>query len=187
MKAVIGSGTRLLLIGCLIALTGCGLTASKRSEGYADLDALRVPGLRTTASLSVGRVPLRIAGRFAMDTPEGQQLFRGLHGVRVRVYELDERSRSAFNTGVEQLLQQLKNEGWEPAVVVREAGELVQILVKLEEEILQGMTIVVREKEEATVVNLMGELKPDDLLASAEFFDTDILQSLGNVPKENQE
>ncbi len=187
MKVAAGSYARLLLVGCLIALTGCGLTASKRSEGYADLGALRVPGLRTTANLSVGRVPLRLAARFAMDTPEGQQLFRGLHGVRVRVYELDERSRSAFNRGAEQLLQQLENQGWEPAIVVRDAGELVQVLVKLEEEILQGMTIVVREKEEATVVNLMGELKPDDLFASAEFFDTDILQSLGDEPADNQE
>ena len=187
MKAATDSSLRLLLIGCLIALTGCGLTASKRSEGYADLGVLKVSGLRTTSSLSVGRIPLRLVARFGVDAPDEQQLFRGLHGVRVQVYELDERSRGSFNRGAEQLLHQLEDQGWEPAIIVREAGELVQVLVKLNGETLQGMTIVVREHEEATVVNLMGELKPDDVLASAEFFDVDLLQSLGGEPMDEQE
>jgi len=187
MKAATSYLVRVLFIGCLVALTGCGLTASKRSEGYADLGALQVSGLRTTSSLSVGRMPLQLAARFALDEPDDQQLLRGLHGVRVQVYELDERSRGKFNRGAEQLLHQLEDQGWEPAIVVREAGELVQVLVKLDGETLQGMTIVAREKEEATVVNLMGELKPDDVLASAQFFDTDLLQSLGGEAMDEQQ
>ena len=133
----------------------------------------------------MGRIPIRLASRFVVDEPEGRRLFEGLHGLRIRVYELDENSRNTFNSGAEQLLRQLEKQGWEPTIVVREAGELVQVLVKLEEEVLQGMTIVVRENEEATVVNLIGELKPDDLLASMEFIDADLLQGFGGRPIDN--
>ena len=55
----------------------------------------------------------------------------------------------------------LGNDGWQPVMLVREEGELVQMFSKTTTRGVQGLTIVSADDEEVVVVNVMGDIKPE--------------------------
>ncbi len=56
----------------------------------------------------------------------------------------------------------LSNDGWEPIMLVREEGELVQMYSKSSNKGMHGLTIVSADDEEVVVVNVMGDIKPEN-------------------------
>lgn len=152
------------LLGGALALAGCGITAPRSNDGYADLDSLGMFDVDNTMTLSIGPTLLRFAARHTEDDPETQALLRGLDGVRVRTYEIDgdaDRVAGRVNAMGEKLMDQ----GWAPVAVVREEGETVHMLIKpitdAKGDRIAGLTVLVAERDEAVVVNIMGNLKPE--------------------------
>ena len=154
-------GAALVLALTLAAffLSSCGITAPRSNEGYANLDSPGMSDTNRTMSLSVGRTTLRFAARFLDEEPETQALLRSLDGVRVRIYEVHgDNERIARN--FEHMGQKLNNDGWEPVMLVREEGELVQMYAKPSGSSIRGLTIVSADGDEVVVVNIMGEIDP---------------------------
>ena len=151
-------------LGLLIVafyLTACGITAPRSNDGYANLDSPGVADTNRTMSLSLGRTTLRFAARFLDDEPETQALLRSLDGVRVRIYEVhgdNERIASRFD----RMGSKLSNDGWDPVMLVREEGELVQMYSKSSSKGMHGLTIVSADDEEVVVVNVMGDINPEN-------------------------
>ena len=155
-------GIFLVLVLILIAfvLSSCGITASRSNEGYANLDSPGISDTNRTMSLSLGKTTLRFAARFLDDEPETQALLRSLDGVRIRIYEIHgDTGRIAHN--FERMGDKLGNDGWQPVMLVREEGELVQMFSKTTTRGMQGLTIVSADDEEVVVVNVMGDIKPE--------------------------
>lgn len=150
----------LVLILIAFVLSSCGITASRSNEGYANLDSPGVSDTNRTMSLSLGKTTLRFAARFLDDEPETQALLRSLDGVRIRIYEVHgDTDRIAHN--FERMGSKLGNDGWQPVMLVREEGELVQMFSKTTTRGMQGLTIVSADDEEVVVVNVMGDIKPE--------------------------
>ena len=146
----------------LILLAGCGLTAPRSNDGFADLDSLGIADTDRVMSLSLGPAVLRFAAsHIDDDEPEVRDLLRSLDGIRIRIYEVDgDASRVAGR--MERMSTKLQADGWEPVMLVRQEDETAFMLLRMDGEQILGMTVMVMEDDaEAVIVNLMGDIHPD--------------------------
>lgn len=150
----------LACLAATLALAGCGLTAPRSNDGFADLDSLGIADTDRVLTLSVGPALLRFAANHVEDDPEAEALLRSLDGVRIRIYEIDgDAGRVLARMG--RMSDELQADGWEPVMLVRSEGEQAHMLLKVVDEQIRGMTVLVCDGEsEAVVINLMGEIEP---------------------------
>jgi hypothetical protein len=143
------------------SLSACGITAPRSNEGFADLDSLGVSDTDHVLSLSVGPALLRFAARHVDNDSETQALLRSLEGVRVKVYEIDgDAGRVAER--MSRMNGRLQDDGWETVMTVRSGTERVYMLLRVVDEEIRGMTVLVSDGEsEAVIVNLMGTIRPE--------------------------
>ena len=149
----------LALILVVLTLASCGITAPRSNEGYANLDSPGMNDTDRTMALSIGPTTLRFAARFLDDEPETQALLRSLDGVRIRTYEVYGDSER-ITRNFERMGGKLFDDGWDPVMLVREEGELVQMYAKLTGGKMRGLTIVSADESEVVVVNVMGDIDP---------------------------
>ena len=151
----------LALASAMLMLTGCGLTAPRGNEGFANLDSLGVGDTDHVLSLSIGPALLHFAANLVEEDLEAQALLRSLEGVRVRIYEIDgDAARVA--TRMEGMSSGLQDDGWEAVMTIREGSEQVHMLMRMVDGRICGMTVLVSDGEsEAVIVNLMGEIQPE--------------------------
>jgi len=148
--------------GFLLLLAGCGLTAPRSSAGFADLDSLGMADTDRVMSLSLGPTVLRFAAsHIDDDEPEVRDLLRALDGIRIRIYEVDgDASRVAGR--MERMNTKLQADGWEPVMLIREESETAFMLLRTDGQHILGMTVMVMDnRSEAVIVNLMGEIEPE--------------------------
>ncbi len=152
---------RLLGIASLsIALCACGLTAPRSSDGYADLESLGVRDTDNVMTLSIGPALLRFAASHIDDDPETRDLLKSLDGVRIRIYEIDG-DAGKVATRMDNMSRHLQEDGWEAVMLIREEDESTHMLLRIVDERICGMTVLVSDGEsEAVVINLMGEIQP---------------------------
>jgi len=150
----------LLALLCAGLLGACGLTAPRSSEGFADLDSLGLADTDRVLTLSIGPALLRFAANHVDDDPEVRDLLRSLDGVRIRIYEIDgDAVRVAAR--MEKMSRRLQTGGWEQVMLVRSEDEQAHMLMRVVDERICGMTVLVTDGEsEAVVINLMGEINP---------------------------
>ena len=89
-----------------------------------------------------------------------QDLLKSLDGVRIRIYEINgDASRVA--TRINTMSGNLQEDGWEPVLLIREEDEATHMLIRVVDQQICGMTVLVSDGDsEAVVINLMGEIKP---------------------------
>jgi hypothetical protein len=142
-----------------ITLTACGITAPRSNDGFANLDSPGMSDTDRTMALSFGPTILHFAARFLDDDPETQALLRSLDGVRVRTYEIHGDSER-ITQNFKHMGDKLNGDGWEPVMLMREDGELVQMYAMPSDTGIQGLTIVSADSSEVVVVNIMGDIDP---------------------------
>lgn len=144
----------------LLALTGCGITAPRGNEGFANLDSLGLADTDRVLTLSIGPALLRFAANHVDNDSETRELLRGLDGIRIRIYEIDgDAARVAAR--MQDMSRKLQAGGWEQVMLVRSVDEQAHMLMKMRDGTIRGMTVLVSDGEsEAVVINLMGEIQP---------------------------
>lgn len=142
-----------------LSLAACGFTAPRGNAGYANLDSPGMSETNRTMALSIGPTTMWFAARFLDDEPETQALLRSLDGIRIRTYEVNGDS-DRITRNFERMGGKLLGDGWDPVMLVREEGELVQMYAKSSGEGIQGLTIVSADDSEVVVVNVMGDIDP---------------------------
>jgi len=145
----------------VLIVSGCGITAPKSSDGFADLESLGMRDTDRVMNLSIGPTLLHFAARYVDDEPEVRDLLRSLDGVRIRIYEIDgDAGRVAAR--IYDMSQHLQADGWEPVLLVREENEEVHMLLRTVNSRISGLTVLTSDGEsEAVVVNLMGDIRPE--------------------------
>ena len=152
----------LALLACVtLLISACGITAPSSNDGYADLESLGMHDTNRVISLSIGPTLLHFAARYMDDEPELRDLLRSLDGVRIRIYEIDgDASRVAQR--IFKMSEHLQKDGWAPVLLVREQNEEVHMLLRMVNHHISGMTVLVSDGEsEAVIINLMGEVRPE--------------------------
>lgn len=169
------------IVSVVLSLGGCFTTptALKSEPGYADLS---LPGhlqASPTFRLSLGEIgliPVRwfVSRAVANSDEAGEQaneltqaLLQAVKGVQMRVYAV-ENNGELFDVAINESVATLKQAGWRTLATVKEADERVVIMQAGEDELIVGLSVLVVKPEEAVFVNIVGELKPDDVAMLAD-------------------
>jgi hypothetical protein len=117
--------------------------------------------------------------------PQLAQLLRGLKAVRVNVVGLDDGNREAVNQRVEVIRSQLTGAGWERVVTAQQPNQDVAVFLKLRgTEAIEGVAVTVVEGDrEVVLVNVVGDIRPEQLVLLGERFDLEPLKKIGPAVK----
>jgi hypothetical protein len=110
------------------------------------------------------------------EEPAAAEVLRGLKHVRVNVVGLDDSNRTATTERVAAIRRDLTAQGWSQIVTVRgKKSEDVVIFAKIRaDEVMEGLVITVIEgTKQAVLVNIVGEIKPDQIATLAEHLKID--------------
>ena len=148
--------------------------ALKDFPGYVDFGELGDIFGEPTVQIAVGSSLLGLVGALsAQEDPETADLFKRLNGVRVSVFENTKVTDEGI-AFVKDASSKLSSMGWESVVTVNSAEEQVRIFMKINEDMVEGITVMVVEDTEAVFVNVIGDLNPAELEKVMDNFDVDI-------------
>lgn len=163
-----------LLAGLVLALPATAQEdALKGLPGYVDFGGLQGVYGEPTVMINLGGSILKFVGSMAEHDPEASALLENLKGVRINVYSVNGNTEAALQK-VSQVKSMLAGSQWEPIVQVNEEGEQVQIFVKFSDDVMEGLTVMAVDNEEAVFINIIGQLDPAKLSQLMENFDVDI-------------
>jgi hypothetical protein len=164
-----------LIMTALLALPAWAQEdAMKDYPGYVDFGQLNDIFGEASVQISVGQSLLGLVSAFtASEDPEVAELFKRLKGVRVSVFETTSMSNGAVGH-VKEVSSKLNAVGWESVVTVNTAEEQVRIFMKINEDMVEGITVMAVEENEAVFINVIGNLSPAELEKVMENFDVDI-------------
>lgn len=170
----------LVAVGLAAILTACGLTAPRSSAGYADLESLGVQDTDLVMTLSIGPALLRFAASHVDDDPGVRELLESIDGIRIRIYEINgDAGRVASR--INAMSRHLQEDGWEPVMLVRKDDEATHMLMRIVDQRISGLTVLVSDGDsEAVVVNLMGAIQPEQFSDVMMALDSDT-PGLGDV------
>jgi Domain of unknown function (DUF4252) len=150
-----------LLPPCLLA-AGCGISGNLRQNpGYASFGTPNSSDVDREFAFSFGPVPLKLARMVNKDDPELTALLKGVRAVRIYGYEIG-RNPERLREQMESVREHLIHRGWEPLAAIRDDGELVTALAKIEDpNTISGLALIVQDRTELTLINVIGNLNPE--------------------------
>lgn len=133
---------------------------------------LRIPasveklGSKATETVDVTLDPamLQFAQQMAGDDPDARRVLQGLKNLRVRSFEFEKEGEYS-PADVESMRSQLGGPGWSRIAQVRSKRdrEDVDIYMKVGANSLGGLVVLVAGPKELTIVDIDGNIKPEDL------------------------
>lgn len=157
--------------------------ATEAEAGAIDIGQLMPSAKGQFVEINLSPTMLKFAARIAArQEPEAAELIRNLKSIRVSVIGLDDTNRTGTIEQIESVRRKLEAQGWTKMVTVREKndGDNVDIHVKQQgEESIDGLVVtVIDRKGEAVFVNIVGNIKADQLAQIAEKFDIEPLRKV---------
>ncbi len=119
--------------------------------------------------------------------PDAAKLLRSVQLVHVNVVGLTEENRDEVMKRVRQIRHDLDPQGWQQNVTVQEKnGQDVGIYTKTRGgEALEGLVVTVIEpKGEAVLINIVGDIRPEQVAALGEKLDIKPLKDVGAALKD---
>jgi hypothetical protein len=153
-------------ITCL-ALSAVTSAAAQDIKLPANLDQLAAKAT-SDVNVTMDGPLLQLAGRFLSDKdPDESRVKRmvgNLKGIYVRSLEFETRGEYQ-DSDVEQIRAQLKSPGWTRVVGVRSKkdGDNAEVYLKTDGSNIGGLVVLVAEPTELTIVNIVGQINPEDL------------------------
>ena len=173
--------------GLVSMLFVTGVLAQEKSAGFVDFGKL--PGSNSGkefVEVSVGRALFVISAKlFEKSEPEVASLLRGLQLVQVNVVGLAEDNCAEMKEHVRKLRSDLAGKGWDRVVTAQSGKEDVAIYVKTKgEEAIEGLAITVLDGDkEAVLINIVGNIKPEQVAMLGEKMNVDPLKKFGQARK----
>jgi hypothetical protein len=113
--------------------------------------------------------------------PEVAKVLNGLQSVRVNVVGMDDDNRGELEKRVQTVRQELEKKGWERLVIARQKDQDVGVYLKTaNKDTVQGLVVVVMDgNKQAVFVNVVGDIKPEQLAMIGERLHIEPLKHLG--------
>jgi hypothetical protein len=120
------------------------------------------------------------------EQPEAAKLLRNVQLVRVNVVGLTDENREEMQKRVEKIRQDLEGRGWERNVNVQgKDGEDVGVYTQTRGgETLAGVAVTVIEPKNMVLVNVVGDIRPEQITALGESLNIKPLKELGGAIKQ---
>jgi hypothetical protein len=132
--------------------------------------------------VNLGADLISLAASFLQkEEPDVAQLLNGLQRVRVNVIGVNDENRAELQKRSQSLQQELEGKGWERVVTAQQQGQDVGVYLKTEgKDTVQGIVVVVMDgKGQAVFVNVVGNVKPEQLATLGDRLHIDPLKKIG--------
>lgn len=175
-----------------VAILAGGLILNARADvspGEVDFGRIGEPGQGANyVEINLGRNLISLAARLVeKQQPEAAKLLRSVQLIRVNVLGLTDGNRNDTEKRVRGVRSQLDKQKWERIVTVQEKdGADVGVFVKARgDEALEGVVVTVLDgkKQEAVLINIVGDIKPEQIAALGEALNIDPLKKAGATIK----
>jgi hypothetical protein len=114
------------------------------------------------------------------EEPDVAKLINGIKQVRVNVIGLNDENRDDLQQRAQKLRNELVKKGWERIVMAKQDQQDVGVYLKMDaKSVVQGLVVVVLEgNKQAVFVNVVGDIRPEQLSMLGEKFHIDPLKNL---------
>ena len=147
--------------------------AMKDLPGYVDFGQLSAVFGEPSVQIAVGQSLLNMVGALsANEDPESAELLKRLKGVRIHVFEHSEMSAGAIDY-VNDASGKLTAMGWESVVMVNSDDEQMRVFMKINNDMIEGITVMAVEEDEAAFINVIGNISPAELERVMDNFNVD--------------
>ena len=177
-----------------ITLLSLSLSAGLSAEtlpGQVDFGEFTPPGKGGEyVEVNLSSSLISLASRFVEKSePEVARLLSGLKLVRVNVISLNDENRADIQKRADKLRKQLDGKGWERVVLAQEKDQDVSVYLKTQnKDTIQGLVVLVTEgNKQAVFVNIVGDIKPEQLAMLGDQLHIDPLKKLGHPAEKAEE
>jgi hypothetical protein len=174
--------TPTLLAGLLLGTNAIDLRAQAHPPGFVDFGKIEEVAGGSTVDIHLKGPLLAMAAKIVEKSEsEAAAMLRNLKLVRVNVFKLDDGNRAEVQKRIKDVRANLEAEKWEQIVSVREKNEDVGVYIKTRgEDSIEGLVVTVMDgKKEAVFINIVGDLKPEQLAMVADKLNIDPLKKAG--------
>jgi hypothetical protein len=173
MKTLISHSLKL---ACLAAALACGSVAARAQEPISKLHIESLESLAPKADhvvdVTIDENTLKLIPMFIRKTKtdtDAQKVLKiaaGFKGVYVRVFGFGSEGQWQ-ESDIAGIREQLKRPGWSKLVSVRSRkdGQNVEVYLMTDPANLGGLAILATQANELTVVNIVGKINIEDILA----------------------
>jgi len=168
----------------VLVLSIAALSAQAAAPGYVDIGKFKPVEGRQFVEVNLHAPLLKFASVFVdQEEPEVAALIRAIKHVRVNVLGYDESTRAETTERVEGVRRDLESQGWTQMVTVKqvEDAENVAVFVKMgADNSVEGLVVTVIDsgKKEVIFVNLVGNIKPEQIATIGKRLNIDPLAKL---------
>lgn len=142
--------------------------------GYVDFGALNETFGEPNIEIAIGKGLLNFVRIFTQnEDPELADMFSRLDGIRVQVYETEFLADGAIDL-IKGVSSGLASKGWNSVVSVNSDDEQVRIFMKMNNDQIEGITVMAVEPHEAAFINVIGMLDPDELAKLMDHFEVEV-------------
>lgn len=160
---------------------------AETASGYVEFGKITPPG----KGAEFVEVQLRsnllnlAASLVAKENPEAAKLVRSVELVQVTVVGITKENRTDLDARLTKIRGDLEAKSWERNVCVKgKDGEDVAVFTKTRgAEALAGITITVKDQQHAVFVNIVGDIKPEQVAALGESLNLEPLKQAGAALK----
>ncbi len=163
--------------------------ASARAEGPlpGEVDFGNFSPSDSTSEFVEINVPASLIGLAAKfvekQEPEAAKLLSRIQLIHVNVIALTDQNRDEVRKRAQKVRKDLEGKGWERLVKVSKQDQDVAVYLKTHgDEAVQGLAVVVMDKDQQAIfVNVVGDIKPEQLALLGERLHIDPLKKLGQM------
>ena len=150
--------------------------------GYVDFSELsQIAGSEPNVEVSLKEPLLNLITNILRNNDEtAAQFISTLTRVNVRVFDSSRIDTNLMATTMSTIAQRLDASNWDRVVRVREGTDHVDVYFRLSDdaEMIHGIAIMVTEPDETVLVNIVGNISPEDISAIGARFDIDELSGI---------
>jgi hypothetical protein len=129
-----------------------------------------------------GKLLRLVAEASREDDPELAELLLRLRAIQVRSFPMTRAEFRSMETHSMEISDQLRARGWDSVVKVRDYGQYVDVYVKENEDFIEGLMMMVVDNEinETVLINIVGDIQPEELGRIGSKFEIGPLEEMMN-------
>ncbi|HEX5007756.1 MAG TPA: DUF4252 domain-containing protein [Hyphomonadaceae bacterium] len=158
------------VMGIAVTVALCTASGWAQSPGFEFDWSKLAPKAVEHVEVSLDQNMLTLAGKFLQGGKGGDEakikgLLQNLKGVYVRSFRFANEGEYSLSD-VDKFRSQFNGGGWSKIVDVRSTrpgGENTGVYLKSNGDEIQGIVVIAAERKELTVVNILGNIRPDQI------------------------
>lgn len=107
---------------------------------------------------------LKFAAKAALkEDPELSNLLENIKLISVNVFQIDDKNIQDIKIIINDVSKKLKSKNWENVVSVKDKKDYVEIFTQIDKDKFSGFVIMAVNGKEAVFVNVVGDIRPEQL------------------------